>query len=173
MSENTNVVVGGAASEAVVAGLMETLATKQAVVKSKKDALANAEWEQGKKAKNAQYVLGSLRKASPAEVEALGVHCHGWCCEIECLTCGTIRIVNTQDAHQVRYCKACKPEGKKAAAKAKRAAKAQSPEAIKAKIAALEAEMAALVAKEDKAIGDLEVEVTDEQLAALRAQIAA
>ena len=165
MSE-TQVVVGSCGSEAVVAGLMETLASKQQAVREARANLALSAWEDRTAARNPQYVRGSVRKDSHISA---GGHGHGEVCDITCVTCGVVRTVNKQDAFQVRYCLEHKGEGKKA----NKVAKSADPSKVQAKIAALEAKLAALQAQEDAAIGNLEVDVTPEQIEALKAQMAA
>jgi len=166
------VVVGACGSEAVVAGLMETLSAKQQAVKALKGQVALEAWETKTKARNPQYAMGSVRKATDADKALLGAHCHGEVCEIVCLECSQTRVINKQDAFQSRYCKEHLREAKKASK-----AKVADPRKIEAQLAKLEAKMLALKAQAgmvtDQELGNLEVEVTPEQLAALRAQIAA
>ena len=172
MNNATAAVVGTCGSEAVVAGLAEALASKQAAVRGLKAQVEREEWETKTKARNSQYVVGSVRKATDADKALLGAHCHGEVCEIVCLECSQIRVINKQDAFQSRYCKEHLREAKKAASAGRRASKVQDPRKIDAQLAKLEARMAELRARQASAIGDLEVEVTDEQLAALKAAIA-
>ena len=74
------------------------------------------EWEVKKKEANEQYVVGSLRRAT--EEDKKNLHVHGdWVCSIKCAECGTMRTVNRQDAHQVRYCEEHKKEARAASRK--------------------------------------------------------
>jgi len=93
----------------------------QAKVRQAKVLRELGEWERGIKARNPQYVIGSLRPATDQDVMVLG-HAHGWVCEIQCTTCGVKRVINKQDAFQVKYCAAHKAEARKAKAKASREA---------------------------------------------------
>jgi len=139
MSEQVK--VQGEASSIEIVGLAEVLASKQGELRAVKAAAKLAEWETATKARNPQYVVGSVRQDTTISA---GGHGHGEVCDIECLVCGGVRTVNKQDAFQVRYCLEHKNEGKRQANAERRAAKAQDPEAVKAKIAALEAKLAAI-----------------------------
>ena len=139
MQENTN-----------TAAKLETLNDKVAQLKEAKKAVKEAkarrEWEAKTKARNSQYVVGSLRRPTEADEEEL-VHCHGWVCLVTCETCGVERVVNKQDAFQVRFCKEHRAESRKAAAKTKRAEKAlkgKSVEDVEAELEKLQAELADL-----------------------------
>jgi len=131
--------VQGEASNVEIEGLAEILASKKGELASLKAEAKLAEWETRTKARNPQYVLGSVRQDTTISA---GGHGHGEVCDIECQVCGTVRTVNKQDAFQVRYCLEHKNEGKKVASAERRAAKSADPEAVKAKIAALEARLA-------------------------------
>ena len=172
MTSLNNTLVGTCGSEAVVTGLAEALASKQQAVKSLKVQVEREEWETKTKARNPQYVMGSVRKATDADCALLGAHCHGEVCEIVCLECSQIRVINKQDAFQSRYCKEHLREAKKVASAGRRAAKVQDPRKIDAQLAKLEAKMAELKARQESTIGNLEVEVSPEQLEALKAAIA-
>ena len=142
MSENTKSVL-------TLKTLSEKEAALRAVKAELKKAEANAKWEADTKARNPQFVLGSVRKATAADEAELG-HCHGEVCSIECATCGEVRVVNKQDAFQARYCKACKKGADKDRAKSKRADKrlaGRSVEDLQAEIAEAEAALAALATK--------------------------
>jgi NAD-dependent SIR2 family protein deacetylase len=142
MSENTKTAL-----------TLKTVSEKEAMLKKVKAELKaaqdNAKWEADTKAVNPQFVLGSVRKATPADEAELG-HCHGVVCSIVCLTCGETRTVNKQDAKQCQFCKACKKGADKDRAKAKRADKrlaGKSVEDLQAEIAEAEAALAALATK--------------------------
>jgi hypothetical protein len=142
MSENTK-------SALTLKTLTAQEAALRAVKAELKKATANAKWEADTKARNPQFVLGSVRKATPADEAVLG-HCHGEVCSIECESCREVRTVNKQDAFQARFCKACKKDADKGRAKAKRADKrlaGRSVEDLQAEIAEAEAALAALATK--------------------------
>jgi len=105
---------------------LETLKTVERELRAKKAELKAAEaktaWEAKVAARNSNYVIGSRRKATPEDVQALG-HSHGEVCSIRCMTCGATRTINVQDAHQSRYCKQCRKEAMKAAAQESRTSK--------------------------------------------------
>jgi hypothetical protein len=126
---------------------LNTITTLQDELKAKKKALRQAqerkEWEAKTKARNPQYVVGSLRKAS-AEEEAQLTHCHGEVCTILCEVCGRERVINKQDAFQVRFCKEHRKEASKTKAKAKRLEKklgSVNPAELEAQIAALDEQL--------------------------------
>ena len=160
VTEQAPVVVQGQASEIAIEGLAETLASKRDELRTLKAEAELADWEAKTSAKNPQYVPGSVRKATDEDKALLGVHCHGEVCEIVCLECGKTRVINRQDAFQSRYCKEHVKEGKKAAARERRAAKVADPAKAREQIAALEAKIAALKAKAEpemaEVVGDLE-----------------
>lgn len=137
----------GNASEAVIDGAAELAAQEQALkeqIRAKKEQAKLEAWEKKTKQRNAAFVLGSTRPATEKDAEAVG-HLHGKSvCEIKCQHegCGTIRIVNKQDAFQVRFCQEHKKMASKARAKAKRESASKSPEAIQARIAELQAQLA-------------------------------
>jgi len=131
-----------AITQFTIEGLAE-IQSKEAQLKELKKQLATAQerqvWEAQTKARNPQYVMGSLRAATKEDEAALS-HCHGQVAEITCEVCGKVRVVNKQDAKQVRFCKEHKAEARKAISKAKRAEKrleGKSVEDIEAQIAAL------------------------------------
>ena len=131
------------ASTVVDLSTLSTLEAKEQELREAKRRLQAAkerrEWEAKTKARNPRYVVGSVRKAS-AEDEAQLSHCHGEVATILCEICGKERVVNKQDAFQVRFCKEHKAEARKAISKAKRAEKrleGKSVEDIEAQIAAL------------------------------------
>jgi NAD-dependent SIR2 family protein deacetylase len=135
-------------SNAVNLSNLAELQTKESTLKElqrKVNALKNRKaWEAKTKKRNPQYVLGSLRKATPQDEAQLG-HCHGQVVTIECASCGKERIVNKQDAFQCKYCMDCKVEARKAVAKAKRAEKrleGKSVKEVEAQIEALNEELA-------------------------------
>ena len=82
---------------------VENLVAKEKVLREKKKQLkalqADREWEAKTKARNLAYKVGSLRRPTAADEEALG-HVHGWVCSIECQACGKERVINKQDAFQ-------------------------------------------------------------------------
>jgi len=163
MAKKNTVLSSGIASEVVVEGLSETVSTKRALAeklaelqrqKAKQD---RGTKERDKKhaklvelaaTKNPQIRPDTLRQAEDGEMVG-GRPAKGWVVEIECTCCGEARLVNTQDAFQVRYCEAHKDEARKVAGKERRvAAKVAKLEALDetelaAQIAALEAEVAA------------------------------
>jgi NAD-dependent SIR2 family protein deacetylase len=130
------------ASELTISGLAD-LQNKEAQLKELKKQLKIAkdrkEWEAKTQKLNPQYVVGSLRVAT-AEDEAALSHCHGQVADIKCQMCGKVRVVNKQDAFQVKFCEEHKKEARKAKAKAKRLEKAlsgKSVEDVQAQIDAL------------------------------------
>jgi hypothetical protein len=129
-------VVRPAAEASDVQAMLAMLREKKAQVKQ---AAKNQEFY----AKYPWVVVDSIRAPLPADLEVLK-HAHGQVCSISCQQCGAHRVVNKQDVFQVRYCQDCRVEVRKADGRAKRAAKAQDPEKLKAKMAALEAQLAQL-----------------------------
>ena len=132
----------------VIEGVASLEATKAALATKLKDQKAAdklSAWERKTKKRNPAFVLGSTRKATNADATILG-HTHGQVCEIRCSSkgCSTARVINKQDAFQVRFCAEHKKAASKAAGKVRRAAKAvaaRTPEVIQAEIAALEAQL--------------------------------
>jgi len=173
MSKSTkSVSVSGAASSVVVEGLAEAMSKtdKAAKLKALKAASKGREATERKNAKrqakmadlfagtnesgdnaklrhNPQLILESLRPATDGEL-INGLEAKGWVIAICCETCDTERLINTQDAFQVRFCVEHKGEAQKAASKARRTAKrdaeidAMSEDDLDAEIAALEAQAA-------------------------------
>jgi hypothetical protein len=143
---------------AITTGLVSDLNALKAKEKELKDAkkvLVEAErirkWENSVKAENAQYVVGSRRKATEDDLAIIG-HSHGEVCSITCYNCGTERIVNVQDAGQTRLCKACKEAENKAKTRARRLTKrlgSKSKEQLEAEIAEAQAALETL----KKAVG--------------------
>lgn len=140
------------------------LDTKRAELAALAEQVALAErgaWEKKTLARNPQLILGSLRVATVEEAATLS-HCHGEICEIRCAytgangECAETRIVNKQDAFQVRYCLEHKSESKKAARTAKKAVDANDPvkaqAAIARKMAALQAKLAKLEGGEEATV---------------------
>lgn len=130
------------ASELTISGLAD-LQNKEAKLKELKKQLKAAkdrkEWEAKTQARNPQYVAGSLR-APTAEDEASLSHCHGQVADIKCEVCGKIRVVNKQDAFQVKFCVEHRKEAQKVKSKAKRMEKrleGKSVEDVQAQIDAL------------------------------------
>lgn len=121
------------------------LAAKQAELKA---ALKLKDWEEKTSARNPAYVVGSVRRATEADLAELG-HCHGFVCTVKCQCCGQERTVNKQDAFQARFCKSCKKEASKDAAKERRLEKKLSGLSVsdlQAQIAEAEAQLAKLQA---------------------------
>jgi len=121
-------------------------------LKDKKAQIKQAVKDQEFYTKYTWVVPGSIRSPSANDFNVL-THAHGKVCDISCQQCGTVRPVNKQDVFQVKYCKECRATVTKAEDKVKRAEKAaekraagMTPEAIKAKMAELEAELASLAA---------------------------
>jgi hypothetical protein len=140
------------------------LDTKRAELAALAERVEQAErlaWEKKTIARNPQLVLGSLRIATVEEAATLS-HCHGEIAEIRCAytgtngECGETRIVNKQDAFQVRYCLEHKSESKKAARAAKSAVDANDPAkaqaAIARKMAALQAKLAKMEGVEEAVV---------------------
>jgi len=161
MSKNTKTAAGAGAL--VIEGLAEAtkgkqaLAAKLADLQAKKKKAAKAIGERAKKlsrlqelqsTKNPQIQPDTLRPSEEGELIG-GKEAKGWVVEIACETCGKQRLVNTQDAFQVRYCELHKADARKKASKERRtAAKTEKlmalDEAELAKqVAELEAELAA------------------------------
>ena len=117
-------------------------------------------WETKTKERNPQLILGSVRKPTTADENELG-HVHGMVCSITCQTCGVVRIINKQDAFQVRFCKEHKSEARKAKAKAKRQeAKiaGKSADEIQTEID----ELRSLLGKKETEVTETEAIVTEE-----------
>ncbi len=126
------------------------LAKVQAELRAQKSALKIAQklkaWETETKERNAQYVVGSVRRATAEEATGIG-HIHGWVCSIECENCGEVRVVNKQDAKATRFCKECRKEARKAFSKAKRLEKkleGRSVSDVETEIAELQSQLTAL-----------------------------
>lgn len=109
--------------------------------------LANGTNESGKNPKlrqNDALRPETLRPSTEGELIG-GKPAKGWVVEIVCEICGEARLINTQDAFQVRFCEAHVGEARKAAGKARRDAKKVealeklSEEELLAEIAKLEA----------------------------------
>ncbi len=120
----------------------------QLLVKASKDLAKNAEWEKKNKARNPAYVMGSLRRPTDEDRAVLD-HVHGWVCEIECQHpgCTTRRVINKQDAFQVKFCTEHRDEARKAASKARREKvklAGLTPEGVQAEIERLQAQMTQL-----------------------------
>lgn len=139
MSKNTVVVAQGA--DVSAEALLELKTQLSAKLKDAKAAKETSEWEVAIKIRNPQYVVGSLRKGIDADEEIVG-HSHGMVCKIRCVECSAERLINKQDAFQVRYCLEHKAEGRKEKAKAKREVAAKDPAKLQAQIAALQAKLA-------------------------------
>jgi translation initiation factor 2 beta subunit (eIF-2beta)/eIF-5 len=116
---NQQVSVSAVTSEVVVEGIAELLA-KQAQLKGlQRQVKAAAEmeaWEAKISARNPRYIKGSVRTPTAQDTETLG-HVHGKVCEIRCEECGQVRVINCQDAFQVRYCRDCRKLAQRAAGK--------------------------------------------------------
>ena len=128
---------------------LDTLKALQKELSEKKVSLKSAqelaEWEKKTFERNRAYVMGSVRKAVEADTEILG-HVHGMVCEIKCEKCGKARLVNKQDAFQVRFCLDCKKVASKEAGKEKRMAK-KLASVSKADLEAEIAKLSALLAQ--------------------------
>lgn len=148
MSKKTNTKSGqGTPTIEGIADLEARKAALKEQVKAEKAAAKLAEWEQRTKERNPAFMVGSTRKATEADEAILG-HVHGQVCEIKCQHegCSTVRVINKQDAFQVRFCQEHKKTAGRARAKARRQAKhaaARTPEVIRAEIAELEAQLQA------------------------------
>lgn len=55
-------------------------------------------------------VPGSVRDPNAADKKALGSKCHGKVCTIKCVDTGAERVINTQDAFQVKRCETAQQE---------------------------------------------------------------
>lgn len=147
----------GGASGVLVEGLDALIQKKkelEAAVKAIKSQGKDRAWELEAKAKNPQYVVGSLRLATPADLEVFatrGAKCHGVVCLVSCAKCGGTHLVNKQDAKQVKFCTTCSKlanrEASKAKRKAKREAAANDPARIQAEIERLQKQMSTLAPK--------------------------
>jgi NAD-dependent SIR2 family protein deacetylase len=126
-----------------LADLQEREASLKALKKQLKEQAELQAWETKTKARNASYIVGSLRSPTAADVEVLG-HCHGKVCDIKCSECSTKRVVNKQDAFQVSTCKTCRKAVKKQELKEKRVTKrlaGRSVEDIEREIKELESQL--------------------------------
>ncbi len=90
--------------------------------KAVKEANELADWERKTSERNPAFVPGSVRKATEQDAAILG-HVHGLVCEIRCQSCGQTRVVNKQDAFQVRFCSECRKSASREVAKEKRLTK--------------------------------------------------
>jgi hypothetical protein len=141
MSSKTNTVAKISNPEQLKA-LQAELAEKTKAVKQANEL---AEWEQKTAERNPAYVVGSVRKATEGDAAILG-HVHGLVCEIRCQACGQTRVVNKQDAFQVKFCSECRKSASREVAKEKRLTKKMagvSAEDIAKQIAELNALLAA------------------------------
>lgn len=114
-------------------------------LKTKKEAMKLKAWISEKQTKNPQFTGVSREVTS----EDAMLHTHGsrlW--EIKCAVCGTSRWVNSQDAHQVKFCEEHRKQASRDAAKARRAKKNGS-KSVEAQLAAVQAQLAKLDNKED------------------------
>jgi len=121
--------------------LTAELAAKKRLVKEQQDLQA---WEQKISARNPRFVPGSVRKPTDADTAVLG-HIHGLVCEITCESCGKVRVINKQDAFQVRFCQDCRKVASREAAKEHRMAQklaGTSKEELEQQIAQLNAMLA-------------------------------
>ena len=129
-----------AAAEAKLEALKEA-------AKAKRTAEKQAKWEADKKTANPAYVVGSVRSATPADLQEFakrGVECHGRVGEIVCGECGVTVVRNTQDLHQSRFCDDHKKKASNKRAAVARKAKKEAGRTVKVintEIAALEAEL--------------------------------
>ena len=143
-NKKNTVAVATQASEILISGLAEMtteLKTKKKLVKTM-DVLKA--WETATKARNPQYVVGSLRATTEADLAVVG-HSYGFVGLIKCEVCGQERLVNKQDAFQTRTCKVCKRAAAKATAKTRATARklaGMTREDLQAKIDALNAQLA-------------------------------
>ena len=145
MTDKTNTV----ATETAIADLEKLAKQKSDLVKAVKAKKKLEDWEASVKSVNPDFVLGSTRKATDADLSQIG-HSHGYICKIKCQTCSKIRVINKQDARQCHYCKACKVAAKSQAQKAKRQIKkvaGKSSKDLETEIATLKAQLGAKVAK--------------------------
>jgi len=115
MNSQTNTVASETLSQELKAKIAKAAELKT-VERALKAAQRLAEWETETRAINPNYVVGSVRKATSDDESLLG-HTHGQVCEIRCLKCREIRVVNLQDAKQVVFCKSCKKTADRAKTK--------------------------------------------------------
>ena len=196
VATNSSISVQGQASSISVEGLEKALASaerkaRRAMSATERKAADLVEWEAAHMDKypNTRLVPGSVRSATEADLALFasqGRHCHKVVCDIVCLDCGCTWTINAQDAFQVRRCADC--QAKVAKAKTSKGSTKVDRATLEAEVARLRAEIATAkgetaptlgdVLSPDEAAGlteeeagDLEVEVTDEQRAALLAQI--
>lgn len=164
-TENTNVVASGQASDLTVDGLQEAIRLAEA--KEAKATEKTAKLLQTKIDKmvalqtgtvddklnpkgnhNPTVIPESVRQVAKG-TEIAGLISKGWVVTIRCEACGNDRVVNLQDAFQVRFCsKACKPSksGSTTGTKAARElTKQHSLEELKALLAAKQAAEAEVV----------------------------
>ena len=92
--------------------------------------------------------MGSLRPSTDKDLKVLS-HVHGWVCLIACQlkSCKVKRLINKQDAFQVRFCVEHKNEANKARTKARRQQKIlvdMTPEKVNAEIERLQATLTQL-----------------------------
>lgn len=112
----------------------------KAELKARKEAARLKAWIAEKQAKNPQFT-GVSREVT---AEDALLHTHGsrlW--EIKCAVCGTTRWVNSQDAHQVKFCDEHRKQASRDAAKARRAKK-NGGKSVEAQLAAVQAQLAKL-----------------------------
>lgn len=89
---------------------------------------------------NPQILAETLRQTTEGEL-INGLPAKGFAVTIECETCGAHREINTQDAHQVRFCEEHKVVANKAKARERRANKKSAK--IAAELAGLSDEQVA------------------------------
>lgn len=144
MDQNTNTDTVSA-----IANVDKLLEEQKLLKKALKEKKALSDWEKkivdgtDDRLGNKQYVVGSVREPTAKDETELG-HVHGKVCEIKCQTCGVIRVINKQDAFQVRFCKKHKSEARKEKAKAKRQEtklSGKSANEIELEISALKAQL--------------------------------
>ena len=70
--------------------------------------------------------LDSVREPTAADKKALGSKCHGKVCTIKCVDTGKTRVVNTQDAFQVKRTVEAQHEFMKKRRASKRTAKGKA-----------------------------------------------
>lgn len=152
-SHASNLVVDGMAEllrkQALTAKIKHLSAEKRARDKAGEEQVRKVEAMRALEARNPAILSDTVRPAQAGELIG-GKPAKGWVVTIVCQhgDCEAERLVNTQDAFQVRFCEAHRKVGQKAASKTRREAardaklSALSEEELAAEIAALEAEVA-------------------------------
>lgn len=98
---------------------------KKKAKSTKSGAVGSPEWY----AKYPHVVKGSVREPNAKDKKLLGFKCHGKVCTIKCVDTGEERVINTQDAFQVKRTVAAQHQYMKQRRAERRAAQKQKKQA--------------------------------------------